>query len=67
MSRKQPWASDVRVSQPIAPTSDMPVLVDFGGAGFTAGGPAPALSEADAEEWFTPPIGPEEVPDAHRR
>jgi len=53
MSREpRSWRSDAGVSRPTPPPPSRPVLVDFGGFGFTAGGIAPNLSEADMESLF---------------
>jgi hypothetical protein len=56
--KKDIWASDVRVSQP-EPPEDRPVQVDFGGMGFTTGGIAHNISEADREEIFSPHYSPD--------
>jgi hypothetical protein len=50
------WASDVRVSQPIAP--DNAVLRDLGGFAFTSGGLAHGITEGDIEELFLPTYSP---------
>lgn len=57
------WSSDVAVSKPRAYSMDRPVLVDFGGFGFTTGGLAHNITEAEAEEQFIPIFAPEEVDD----
>jgi hypothetical protein len=56
------WASDVQVSQPSGPPSDRPILVDFGGFGFTTGGVAHNLTEAEREAIFTPFFSPQGLP-----
>ncbi len=53
------WASDVPVSMPVPYRPDEPVVVDMGGFGFTLGGVAHNISEADVEEWMTPVFAPE--------
>lgn len=52
------WSSDVEVSQPIPPEG-REVLVDLGGFGFTSGGIAHNLTEAEREAIFTPTYAPE--------
>jgi hypothetical protein len=59
----QNWSADVQVSKPKPYTKDRPVMVDFGGFGFTTGGIAHNLCESDAEEVFAPVFAPEEMPD----
>lgn len=56
------WASDVAISQPSGPPSDRPVLVDFGGLGFTTGGIAHNITEAEREALFTPFFAPQGMP-----
>lgn len=53
------WASDVTISTPEPFDQAQPPLLDFGGLAFTAGGMAHNLTEADHEEWFTPPLSPQ--------
>lgn len=53
------WASDVKISMPVPPKVDQPVLIDLGGFGFTAGGLAHNVSKADVEEIFTPFFTPD--------
>jgi hypothetical protein len=50
------WATDVQISQPVPPEN--PILVEFGGMGFTAGGMAHNLTESDREELFRPTFAP---------
>lgn len=57
------WSSDVAVSKPRAYSTDRPVLVDFGGFGFTTGGIAHNITESQVEEQFMPIFSPEEVDD----
>lgn len=47
------WGSDVPISMPVPP-EDRPVLVDFGGFGFSTGGITHNITAADREEMFTP-------------
>jgi hypothetical protein len=53
------WATDTAVSFPEPPTSDVPVLVDFEGFGFTMNGMAHNISGTDLEEMLTPHFAPE--------
>lgn len=57
------WSSDVAVSKPRPYSADRPVLVDFGGFGFTTGGIAHNVTEDQVEEQFMPVFSPEEVDD----
>ena len=51
------WASDVRVSIPVAPTND--AQVDLGGGFvFTVGGIAHDITEATAKQISTPTFAP---------
>lgn len=59
--RGNTWASDVPVSMPQPYSPDMPVLVNLGGFGFTEGGIAHYLSQADADEMATPFFAPEGI------
>lgn len=61
MSMVNAWASDVKVSMPQGVDANKPVLVDLGGFGFTAGGLAHNLSEADVEFLSTPFFSPDGV------
>lgn len=61
-TRQGTWSSDVPVSAPRPYTRERPVLVDFGGFGFTTGGIAINVSESDIEEAFSPFFEPPQVP-----
>lgn len=54
-----PWSTDTFISQPLPASKEMPVLVSFGGFGFTSGGIAHDVTEAQVEEIFTPMFAPE--------
>lgn len=56
------WSSDVPVSQPVPYDHAQPVLVDFGGFGFTTGGIAVNLADADLEAVYAPWYAPEAAP-----
>ena len=60
--RDNDWGADVPISKPVPPPREQPVHVDMGGIGFTSGGLAHYLSEADAEEWFLPTYAPPGTP-----
>jgi len=51
------WGADVPISRPAAAPSD--VKVDFLGFGFTMGGIAFNVSEAEIEDIYTPPFAPD--------
>lgn len=53
------WGADTRVSKPEPKDNDTPVLVDFGGFGFDAGGIRHDVTATDVEEIFFPPLAPE--------
>lgn len=53
------WATDTPISHPEPPSKEQPILVGFGGIGFTSGGFAHDLTEAQLEEIFTPMYAPE--------
>ena len=61
MSMITPWAADVKVSMPPGVDAKMPVLVDLGGFGFTAGGLAHNVTDADVEFLSTPFYAPDGV------
>jgi len=54
------WGSDTPISLPSAPTSKLPMLVDFDGSGFgfTAGGICHNVTTAALEEMATPTFAP---------
>lgn len=56
MRKRDVWAADTPISQPIPPTK--PVLVDFQGFGFTAGGMCHNITEGESEELFLPLFAP---------
>lgn len=53
------WSSDTPVSTPEPLPPDTPIVVAFGGIGFTTGGLAHDVSESDIENLFTPFFSPE--------
>lgn len=56
---QDPWASDVPISRPEPPPSDVPVQVGFGAFGFSMNGMVHDVSAAQLEEMFTPHFAPE--------
>lgn len=52
------WSCDVPVSRPVPPDDDQPVMVDFGGFGFTTGGIVHNLTSVDVERIFIPTYAP---------
>lgn len=54
---KDAWGADVPISTP--EPAPLEVKVDFLGFGFTMGGMAFNVTEAEIEEIFTPPFMPE--------
>lgn len=62
LTKNNVWSSDVPVSRPVPYEERMPVLVDMGGFGFTAGGIVVNVSEAEEEENFSPHFAPEGKP-----
>lgn len=56
--KRDTWSSDVPVSKPI-PTTDRPIMVDFGGFGFTTGGLAHNATQDDLDAIFFPLFAPE--------
>lgn len=59
MASSELWATDTAVSRPEPMDPDAPVVVNFGGIGFTTGGMAHNLTQADVEDIFTPYYAPE--------
>lgn len=56
---REKWASDTPVSAPQPPPTDVPVLVDFGGFGFSMNGMVHNLTSEDLEDMLTPLYAPE--------
>lgn len=56
---REQWASDTPVSVPKPPPSDVPVVVDFGGFGFSMNGMVHNLTQPDLDEMTTPAYAPE--------
>ncbi len=63
-SNERNWGSNVPVSIPEPPKQSFSDLtVDMGGLGFSPLGIIFNMSEADREEFYTAPYGPNSVPD----
>ena len=58
-STARAWGSDVPVSQPEPAASVLPILVDFGGVGMTAGGVTSTVTTSDIDDVFMPMFAPE--------
>jgi hypothetical protein len=56
------WGSDVRVSTPEPGIHYAGLTIDFGGIGFSPAGIMFPFTEADREEFYTAPFGPNSVP-----
>ena len=59
LNRVRPWGADVPVSKPEPAADDLPILVDFGGVGMTAGGLTTTITSSDIDDVFLPPFAPE--------
>ena len=55
------WAADTLISMPLPPSGDRPVLVDFGGYGFGAGGLAHNITENEREALMVPWASPADL------
>lgn len=62
-SNERLWGSDVKISIPEPSQLYANNTVDFGGIGFTPMGIVFPFTEADREEFYTAPYGPNSVPE----
>jgi len=59
MEKARDWMSDVPVSRPEPVTLALPILVDFGGVGMSAGGLTTTLTQGEVEDVFLPAYVPQ--------
>jgi len=55
---RETWASDVRASMPVPPSSEQPLIFDMAGFGFTTGGISHDLTDDDVETLSVPTFAP---------